>query len=306
MVVDLPAPLGPTNPVTSPGRTANDKLVDGDGPAVGLADVAGPRCDGCMTATLGRRAVPGRHASSGIFAALVGDRASPASGDDSAGHNGGHDIATGTCGPGPAVAAAVARLPSAVLQAGAHGAAESQRAGWSPGESRGVVRSARRTSGRRCCSRWRRPPRSPSSGSGQWSRPSLSAVATLLCLLSAQVPPTVGALLAVAGLYVVVGRSRTVRGWSPSLVAPFARVRSFPVSDLPGGRGVAGGGPAAPGLRGNRRAACGSGSRQRRGRRRRGCAGVEPRARRPRRASADRPRAARRRRTPRLAHRAAG
>lgn len=68
---------------------------------------------------------------------------------------------------------------------------------------------------------------------------SLSGVATLLCLMSTTTP-TVGGLVAVAVLYFVVGRSRP--WWTVGLlVAPFLLWAAAPVTDLPGGRTVAGG-----------------------------------------------------------------
>jgi signal transduction histidine kinase len=68
---------------------------------------------------------------------------------------------------------------------------------------------------------------------------SLAGIATLLCLMSAT-PPTAGGLVAVAGLYFVVGRSRP--WWMVAVaVTPFLVWAAIPVSDLPGGRGLAGG-----------------------------------------------------------------
>lgn len=68
---------------------------------------------------------------------------------------------------------------------------------------------------------------------------SLSGLATLLCLMSAT-SPTAGGLVAVAGLYFVVGRSRP--WWMVAIVLmPFLVWAALPVSDLPGGRGLAGG-----------------------------------------------------------------
>ena len=65
---------------------------------------------------------------------------------------------------------------------------------------------------------------------------SLSGLATLLCLMSGT-PLTVGGLVAVAGLYFVVGRSRP--WWTVGiLVAPFVAWAALPFAEVPGGRGV--------------------------------------------------------------------
>jgi signal transduction histidine kinase len=65
---------------------------------------------------------------------------------------------------------------------------------------------------------------------------SLSGLATLLCVMSAT-PPTVGGVVAVTGLYFVVGRTRP--WWTVGiLVAPFVLWSAVPVADVPGGRGA--------------------------------------------------------------------
>ncbi len=65
----------------------------------------------------------------------------------------------------------------------------------------------------------------------------LSGLATLLCLMSAT-PPTAGSVVAVAGLYFIVGRSQP--WWvAVVVVAPFLVWAALPVEDLAGGRSVA-------------------------------------------------------------------
>ena len=53
IVVDFPAPLGPRNPVTAPGRTVEAEVVDRGDVAVALGQAV--ELDRCHTSTLGRR-----------------------------------------------------------------------------------------------------------------------------------------------------------------------------------------------------------------------------------------------------------
>ena len=134
----------------------------------------------------------------------------------------------------PAVAAAVLGF-AAVLQAGAPGlAVSSGPAG--PGEVAGVTE---RPQDVLVSVMLALAMAAPVALVGLWPvvAASLSGLATLLCLMSGT-PPTVGGLVAVAGLYFVVGRSRP--WWIVAVgVTPFLVWGAFPVSDLPGGRGVA-------------------------------------------------------------------